>query len=344
VDIFRLTHLSSLLLNRTNQEHLAGNIVRNAVATALIDHLHEQDQMRIQADYQAQSGRKFPAALNAHLIPASRLLPRNQTLAEDELAAFLEAGLPSGSLHELRCAHSRDAGALAGFALAMLNRMRNRAEKPVLWISAPFADTTNMSLFPQGLASLGIAPDRLVMVTPLSVKHALWAADEAAKCTDLAAVILHVEGHPGALDMTATRRLNLRASESGTTVLILRQSSEEEASAAISRWYIAPHQSFQLAVHDARQPDEGIGHTAFSVHLERNRQGATGAASVSWDHQIQGFSHVRYENHPHAGSKSHPQSQTALPEHRISLSANRQDQPSDMGQVVALPTRSERTG
>ncbi|MEH6726011.1 MAG: hypothetical protein V7703_07605 [Hyphomicrobiales bacterium] len=311
-----------------------------ATATALIDHLHAQDQMRVQTDYQTKSGTTLPAALNAQLIPASRLLPKSRTVAEDELAAFFEAGLPSGSLHELRCAHSRDAGALAGFALTLLSRMNTHAHKPVLWICAPFADTSNMTLFPQGLANLGVDPDRLVIVTPLSVKHALWAADEAAKCTDLAAVILHIEGHPGALDMTATRRLNLRASESGTSVVILRQSSKEEANAAITRWHIAPRLSFQSQLHDGLKPDEGIGHTAFSVHLERNRQGATGAASVTWNHQIRGFSHVRYEDHTHAES----QSAATVPQHRIPQPVNRQDQPSDMGQIVALPTQLGRSG
>lgn len=318
--------------------------MRNATATALIDHLHAQDQMHVQSDYQTKSGTTLPAALNAQLIPASRLLPKNQTVAEDELTAFFSAGLPPGSLHEMRCAHSRDAGALAGFALALLSRMKQRTAKPVLWISAPFADTSNMTLFPQGLANLGFDPDRLVIVTPLSVKHALWAADEAAKCTDLAAVILHIQGHPGTLDMTATRRLNLRASESGTSILILRQSSEEEANAAITRWCIAPRQSCQLDMHGDLKPDAGIGHTAFSAHLERNRQGATGAASVTWNHQIRGFCHVRYKDHIHAQSESGAPSQATLPQHRLPLSANRQDQPSDMGQVVALPTKLERTG
>jgi len=323
-------------------------ILRNATATALIDHLHAQDQMRVQDGFQTKVGTRLPAALNAQLIPASRLLPNNQTVAEDELSAFFDAGLPPGSLHEIRCAHSRDAGALTGFAMALLSRMNQHAAKPVLWISAPFADTTNMSLFPQGLANLGFDPDRLVIVTPLSVKHALWAADEAAKCTDLAAVILHIQGHPRTLDMTATRRLNLRASESGTSVLILRQSSEEEANAAITRWCIKPRLSCQLDMHGSLKPDAGIGHTAFFAHLERNRQGATGAASATWNHQIRGFCHVRHKDHiqEQSGTQSGAQSEqgATLPQHRLPLSANRPDQPSDMGKIVALPTKLERAG
>lgn len=317
-----------------------GKIVRNATATALIDHLHAQDQMRVQTDYQKNAGHILPAALNAQLIPASRLLPNNQTAIEDELESFFEEGLSPGKLHELRCAHSRDAGALAGFAFALLNRMSQRTTKPVLWISAPFADTCNMTLFPHGLANLGFDPDRLVIVTPLSVKHALWAADEAAKCTDLAAVILHVQGHPDTLDMTATRRLNLRASESGTSVLILRQSSQEEANASITRWYVQPHLSCQMQIQDDLKLDEGIGHTAFFAHLERNRQGATGAASVTWNHQIRGFCHVRHKDHTYERAETSP----TFPQHRLPLPANRPDQPSDMGQIVALPTKLERAG
>ncbi len=312
--------------------------MRHGSATALVDHLHARDQIGSRSPSQAALPAGLPAGPNAQLMPASRLLPDSPAAAEDELAAFFETGLPPGSLHEVRCAQSRDAGALTGFVFALLGRMNTRASKPVLWISAPFADTANMTLFPQGLTELGFNPQRLVMVTPLSVKHALWAADEAARCTDLAAVILHVQGHPKALDMTATRRLNLRAGDSGTPVVVLRQSSEEEAGAAATRWCVSPRRSGRAQPHLQALSGDPIGHTALVVHLERNRQGATGSASITWNHQIRKFNHVRIQTTDHAGPPA------ALPQHRSSGPCDRPDQPPALGQVVALQTALERPG
>lgn len=299
-----------------------------------INHLHAHDNARVKA--------VLPDALNAQLMPASRLLPESQTTVDEELSHILENGLEPGVLHELRCRQSRDAGALAGFAFGLLSRMKQRKTKPVLWISAPFADTSNMTLFPQGLANWGFDPSRLVIVRPLTFMQALWAADEAAKCTDLAAVILHVEGHPKALDMTATRRLSLRASESGTTNLILRQAGDEEATAATTRWCIAPRPSYEgpseLSFKKPNEIGQNIGFSTVLSHLERNRQGATSKTPLIWNHQIRGFRHVANQD----TDTTRPPS--AVPQHRLPGALNRQDQPPAMGQVMAFQNKLERTG
>lgn len=308
--------------------------MQSAKANAPINHLHMHDNARIKA--------VLPDALNAQLMPASRLLPESRITVDEELSHILENGLEPGVLHELRCQQSRDAGALAGFAFGLLSRMKQRQTKPVLWISAPFADTSNMTLFPQGLINWGFDPARLVIVQPLTFMQALWAADEAAKCSELAAVILHIEGHPKALDMTATRRLSLRASESGTTNLILRQAGEEEATAATTRWCIAPQPSYDPRAEQASEKTNEVGQNIeFSTvlsHLERNRQGATSKTSLIWNHQIRGFRHVAKQD----TDTTHPPS--AVPQHRFPGALNRQDQPPVMGQVMAFQNKLERTG
>ncbi|MEP0521168.1 MAG: hypothetical protein ABJO09_16985 [Hyphomicrobiales bacterium] len=297
-----------------------------------MNHLHAHDNARVKS--------VLPAALNAQLMPASRLLPESQSMADAELTHILKNGLETGVLHELRCQQSRDAGALVGFAFGLLSRLKQRETKPVLWISAPFADTCNMTLFPQGLANWGFDPARLVIVRPLTVMQALWAADEAAKCTDLAAVILHIEGHPKALDMTATRRLSLRASESGTTSLILRQAGEEEATAATTRWCIAPHPSHRSRAEMSSEVNSVLGHdigfSAVFSDLERNRHGATSSAPLIWNHQIRGF---RYVADQETRTTRPP---AAVPQYSVPGAFNGQDQPPALGQVVAFQNTLER--
>ncbi|MFK8032731.1 MAG: ImuA family protein [Hyphomicrobiales bacterium] len=304
--------------------------MRTTKANAPINYLHAHDNTRVKAT--------LPDALNAQLMPASRLLPESQTASDEELTPIIENGLEPGVLHELRCRQSRDSGALAGFAFGLLSRMTLRKTKPVLWISAPFADTSNMTLFPQGLANWGFDPARLVLVQPLTFMQALWAADEAAKCTDLAAIVLHIEGHPKALDMTATRRLSLRASESGTTSLILRQSGEEEATAAATRWCIAPHPSHAFRSKPVGAAGQDVGFSAVFSHLERNRQGATSSAPLIWNHQIRGFRHVANQD------TDTTQPPSAVPQHSPPGALNRQDKSSIMGQVMAFQNPLERTG
>lgn len=308
--------------------------MRSVKANAPMNHLHAYDNTRVKA--------VLPDALNAQLMPASRLLPESQSTADEELSHILENGLEAGALHEIRCRQSRDSGALAGFAFGLLSRLKQRETKPVLWISAPFADTSNMTLFPQGLANWGFDPARLVIVRPLTVMQALWAADEAAKCTDLAAVILHIEGHPKALDMTATRRLSLRASESGTTSLILRQAGEEEATAVTTRWCITPHPSDRPDAETISETNSMLGHdidfSAVFSDLERNRNGATSSTALIWNHQVQGFHHVAKQD----TGTTRPL--TTVPQHSVSRAFNRQDQSPDLGQVVAFQNALERTG
>ena len=62
---------------------------------------------------------------------------------------------------------------------------------------------------PGGLhACFGIAPEQLLFSEAPKLVDALWIAEEAARLTALAAVILEIRGNPQRLDLTATRRLH----------------------------------------------------------------------------------------------------------------------------------------
>ncbi|WP_204278111.1 hypothetical protein, partial [Escherichia coli] len=63
--------------------------------------------------------------------------------------------------------------------------------------------------YARGLHALfGIAPEQLLFSEAPKLLDALWIAEEAARMTAFAAVILEIRGNPQRLDLTATRRLH----------------------------------------------------------------------------------------------------------------------------------------
>lgn len=201
--------------------------------------------------------------------------------------AVFEDGFPVFALHEVRCSLSRDIGAASGFLAGLLaGCMKNRTGR-IVWVCDPACRLDGGQLFPAGLAMFGLDPARLLMVRPADLKSALWASDEAAKCTELAGVVFQVKGNPARFDMTATRRLMLKAQQNGLFVSILRQGGAEEANAAATRWCVGAHAS-------AADPhlEKGIGLLRLSLVLERNRNGRTGQWTVAWNQHEHGFEHV----------------------------------------------------
>jgi len=238
--------------------------------------------------------------------------------------APLSDGLARGALHEIRCAETRGIGAAAGLALALLCHIEGAAGRPVAWIADPAAAFDAGRLYPDGLVQNGFDPGRLIVVTPRDMNDALWAADQAARCGALCAVVLHVAGNPRKLDMTATRRLMLRARASGVTALILRQGGKAEPNAASTRWEIRPAPSLR----EEERPPQGIGRPGFAARLERNRNGRTGAWRLFLE-KGKVFIHASENDAPpHAGAPD----RLDLP----ALPGDGPDRPAEMGQVMAF--------
>ncbi|NNU81178.1 DNA repair protein [Halovulum dunhuangense] len=234
--------------------------------------------------------------------------------------ARLEGGLALGALHEIRAAEARDIGAATGLVVALLAGLCARSGRDrVLWISDPATARDAGLPCPDGIAQYGLDPSRLTLVHPVDVKSALWAAEEGARCTDLAAVVLHLHGNPPLFDRVAGRRLMLRAQESGVTVLVLRQSGVAEAGAALTRWRVAPLPSPP----DPEFP-EGLGLPQHRLILERSRTGQTGDWPVIWNPKRRAFDHGRIDTPPKD------------PLDRLPASAHRPDRAGQMGQVVDL--------
>lgn len=190
------------------------------------------------------------AALAALLRPVettpARILPLGLPAID---AALPEGGLALGRLHEV-LAEGGEAG--TGFALALLARIAGRTGK-ILWCGASLRGP---ELYGPGLAAHGLDPAQVIFARTAPGPETLWAMEEGLRCQALAAVLGEVE----AIDLTATRRLQLAAERGGVTALALRRRPRRptlagmasagaghgleprglEPSAATTRWRVAP--------------------------------------------------------------------------------------------------------
>lgn len=247
---------------------------------------------------------------------ANPLLP----FAIPHLDARLGGGLRRAALHELRATESRNAAALTGFAVAVLARLAAHDSRPFIWIVEKAAGGETGFPYGNGLSAFGLDPNRLVVVRVGRPRDVLWACEEALRCAGLAAVVAELSGNPRLLDLTASRRLALRAAESGVAGLLLRTSARVEPGAASTRWLVAPLPS-------SVDPDypEGIGRPAWRLTLERNRGGATGTFDLEWNHEQHSFA---------LAAPAHPRPVPSLPR-------DRPPPPPDAGPLVALPGAHE---
>jgi protein ImuA len=174
-------------------------------------------------------------------------------------------GLARGCLHEL-CG-APDQGAALGFAAVLLGRLM-AAGGHVVWIGS------RNELFGPGLAELGLAPERLIVVRARPVAARLWALEEALRSPGLAAALAEVDQ----LSLTQSRRLQLAAETKGVTALLLRPlGAGATPSAAATRWQIeaAPSEA-------ADGPRRASGRPHWRIDLCRCRGGRTGSWRVAW--------------------------------------------------------------
>ena len=171
--------------------------------------------------------------------------------------APLDAALPGGGLAR-GAVHAVIGSAAGAFAVLVTGRI----DGAVLWCVDAGA---RAGLYGPGLAALGLDPARLIVARCVDRTDMLWAMEEGLRCPALAMVI----GEPsGALDLTASRRLQLAAEAGGGLGLVLGRDGESLAPNALeSRWRI-----------NAAPSRAGWG---WRVTLERCR-GAAAAAGGQW--------------------------------------------------------------
>lgn len=210
----------------------------------------------------------------------------------DAFDAGLGGGLHKAALTEFRCAQTRHAASLSGFALCLMSRTifdGATGRMPLLWLTdVAAANETGMPYLP-GVAGLaGLAPGQLFTAAARCAEDALWIAEEAAASGAFAGLILELRGNPRGLGLDETRRLQRRAALSGTPLFLLRIAGEAEPTAAPCRLFVGPAPAAPRRARDGPLPGS-IGAPAFAVTIEKARAPAAPSFILEWNHHDRSF-------------------------------------------------------
>ena len=196
-------------------------------------------------------------------------------LGEAAADAILGGGLKPGALHEV-LAQGWGGG---GFAVALA--ILAAGTKPFFWVRPDYEALEYGSLSPAGLAELGGDPRQLIMVRTRNPADALSATADILASSHAGALLLEIHGAPKCLDLVASRRLAFAAGESGATPVLLRNSAQDEPSAALTRW--------QVTSAPSAPQDDDWGKPVFDVQLIRHRSGGLGHFLLSWNPEHAAF-------------------------------------------------------
>lgn len=211
---------------------------------------------------------------------AENLLP---TGAEG-LDTALGGGLPFAALVEIHSRQSRDAGAMAGFTLALAALVQKRAAGgPLLWVGAGEAFSEAGAPYMPGILNrFGIAPEAMMFTRTRRLEDALWVAEAAASLTTLSVVLLEVRGASRRLDLTATRRLHHRTQAARRPLFLMRQAGAPEPTAAPVRLIVSAAASGGRETLAGRLAGS-IGPPAFRVETSRSRTGIPATFMLEWN-------------------------------------------------------------
>lgn len=188
------------------------------------------------------------------------VLPFGLPLLDDQLA---DGGLAKAALHEIAPSSSdlaEDAAATL-FAAGIASRFAYGTGS-VLWAVSRF------DLYSPGLEQAGLPVSRTVFVEASDDAQVLAAMEDALRSHAVVAVV----GEVGKASMTASRRLQLAASEGKCPALLLRRWRRNgvcplsEASAAASRWRIG-------CVPSPARLIPGVSRASWKLELVRQRNG-----------------------------------------------------------------------
>jgi protein ImuA len=198
--------------------------------------------------------------------------------------AALGGGLPDHGLTEIHGPRTCDAGAVAGFVLALAGLALERdTGSSFLWIGTAGIFRENGFPYAPGIFTrFGIGAERTLVSTARKLEDALWIAEEAAGIKALSAIFLEIEGNPGRLGLTATRRLHRRALTAGRPVFLVREAALSEPTAAPVRLLVAPAPALSRSTLDGPL-DGSIGPPAFAVSIDKNRRASLGKYTLEWN-------------------------------------------------------------
>ena len=212
-------------------------------------------------------------ALKAFLDkPGSEKTSHRTPLGHGEADICLRGGLQHGVLHEVFAVTGHEAAA-TGFVTGLVARVA--ADKQSLWIRQDFSTHEWGELSATGLIEFGLDPARMLLLSVANANEGLRAANDALSCAALGAVVIEIPGSPKNLDLLASRRLTLAATQKLVTTFLLRSGAQPDVSAAETRW--------QVCAAVSSKQEEDCGRPVFEVDLIRNRHGKTGYWSMEWN-------------------------------------------------------------
>lgn len=197
---------------------------------------------------------------------------------------FADGAMPLHALTELRSAESRSGGAMSGFLVALMVMLSARRPGPLLWVRESRIGYELGQPAALGLLHLGLDPGRLLLVEVARAADVLGAIEDGLGSGALGAVIGEMQDSPKVLDLTASRRLALRARDHAVPALLLSHGSAPQSSAATTRLRIESRPSRPL---DGFA--DGPGYPAWRVTVEKNREGRPGHADMEWNADDRSF-------------------------------------------------------
>ncbi len=182
-------------------------------------------------------------------------------------------------LHDVKPAVYLDGPAASLFSALWLKQ--TAGARPLVWVTRSGDARFDFGHpAPAALQALGFSPEQTVHVRARTGADALWACEEAAKA---GAAVLGEAAGLGAYDLSASRRLHAAARAGATQILILAAHDDAGASAALSRWRIAPSPCAPAPWKGAGGLP-GLSPPRFLAVLERQRGGPPQTFELEWIH------------------------------------------------------------
>ena len=212
---------------------------------------------------------------------SARLQPLTRISAPEPDRGWPLAALRRPGVHEFL--GEQGAGRAAALSLLLCNiaELPGASDRPLVWVQTRAASRRWGLPFGDGLESIGLNPDRLLLVEPEDERELLWALEQALDCSGLLAVVGCLPGVERHYGFTPSRRLSLRAMRNGSRIFLARGAQFRAATAAQSRWRVepAPSAASRLNWRGYELP----GARSWRVSLLRAPGRTPGAWNIEWN-------------------------------------------------------------
>lgn len=204
-----------------------------------------------------------------------------RSVAREDSPEIDPARLALPGVHDIASEAHADYAAALAFAFAGAHRAAKKSGKPALICQMENSAIDHGELYGPGLNSLGVDPGSFVIVSTRSEMDLLWCAEEALGSGELAALVLRLPSRARKYSFAASRRLQLRALESGAPAFVVRGGSERGAIAAETLWRIAPAESLSSGYASKRI----LGLARWRAALERARTSRPRDWVMAWENE-----------------------------------------------------------